>query len=521
MGEGAIMTSAILPRPLAHEDRTGPEIWVDEAIWGHRLHDEQTPWLTLLEFLGVLQAEHLKGRALTEEEPNRLAYRPQQQLKLRNILFNNPHLATLRKEPGDDEQKWTAWLARMQESAGGVESRDFAYLRRHFASFQDFVAVVSFFQSSAIEGTSNKRWSSKFVFPFGGAALYEDLKVTESDGVSNDRRFFGRTGEVLYLMLSRSKHASKLREQTTAKLLAGEGPYNALIKVLQGTEETARQDRGGAYLPLAQHWLFDQLAEDWLRLLACKVPPYDIIPHLVTMTGLNLVLYQLHRAREVIGAAEAPTLIWEVVAPKRTKIRELSEKSFQENNALPGQALDAVIRATAQSPEWLEAIASDEPRLNAAELLAKKFYWDEDNIAALAPDAPQLLEYFARKAQVRHRQHVGKFHGTWSRQIGMSSRRASRQTRYAPTDRLLKTLVICSVDKRQEFRDFLQTLSDRYGIIIGDHQADALINAGVVDRADFAENALRLEERLASLGLLERLSDSCAYVVNPFDRDVA
>ena len=52
----------ILPRPQYREDRTGPQLWVDEAIWGHRLHDEQTPWLTLLEFLGVLLAENGHGR---------------------------------------------------------------------------------------------------------------------------------------------------------------------------------------------------------------------------------------------------------------------------------------------------------------------------------------------------------------------------------------------------------------------------------------------------------------------------
>jgi hypothetical protein len=38
----------VLTRPVAHEDRTGPEMWVDEQIWGHRLHDEQSPWLTVL-----------------------------------------------------------------------------------------------------------------------------------------------------------------------------------------------------------------------------------------------------------------------------------------------------------------------------------------------------------------------------------------------------------------------------------------------------------------------------------------
>ncbi|RUV90898.1 hypothetical protein EOA49_32280, partial [Mesorhizobium sp. M1A.F.Ca.IN.020.04.1.1] len=187
----------ILKRPISHEDRTGPAFWVDEAIWGHRLHDEQTPWLILLEFLGVLRSEELAGRALSEQELNALSYRPQTQLRLRNLIFNNPYLLTIGAERLSDDAAWTKWLELMEQNAGGLESRNFSYLRSRFDTFDDFASVVGFLQSSAIEGTSNKRWSSKFVFPFGPSALYEDAAVTAS-GVSTDRRFFARTGEVLY-----------------------------------------------------------------------------------------------------------------------------------------------------------------------------------------------------------------------------------------------------------------------------------------------------------------------------------
>jgi hypothetical protein len=107
---------------------------------------------------------------------------------------------------------------------------------------------------------------------------------------------------------------------------------------------------------------------------------------------------------------------------------------------------------------------------------------------------------------------------SWARAIGLSSRRSSRRVRYAPTDRLLKTLVVTCVPRRLEFKDFLALLADRYGLIIGDHQAQAFIASGDADQEDFSDNARRLEERLASLGLLKRLSDSCAYVENPFQR---
>jgi len=90
--------------------------------------------------------------------------------------------------------------------------------------------------------------------------------------------------------------------------------------------------------------------------------------------------------------------------------------------------------------------------------------------------------------------------------------------RYAPTDRLLKTLVVACVDNRIEFKDFLTRLHERYGIVIGDAQARPFVDAGTADQEDFSDNAHRLEERLASLGLLRRLSDSCAYVENPFQK---
>ena len=410
----------------------------------------------------------------------------------------------------------------MRETAGGVSNRDFGYLRENFSTFHDFASVITFLQSSAIEGNSNKRWSSKFVFPFGGNALYEDVKVSASNGVTNDRRFFGRTGELLYLMLCRSAKAHELGKIARERLLGSEGPYDRLVHVLQGSPEFARQEREGSYLPLASHRSFDRLAEDWLSLLTCRVPTYDIIPHLVTMTGLNLILYQLERAQEILQRPEPISLTWEIIGPKRSKVRELSEKSFQSNQVLPDQALQRYVRSITDTAEWQRALESEHALLAAADLLEERFDWpDADDRAGIKGSPQQLVDELVRRANIRHRQHVGRFHGTWSRLIGLSSRRFSRSTRYAPTDRLLKTLVVCCVNRREEFKAFLAALHNRYGIIIGDQQAGEITERGAADHEDFSENAQRLEERLASLGLLERFSDSCAYVVNPFERGAA
>lgn len=507
----------ILTRPTSFDDRTGPDFWIDEAIWGHRLYDEQTPWLTFLEFMTVLLAEHRAGRALREETLNSLSYRPQLQLRLRNLVFNNPHIMTVLAEDRADEAAWTIWLGKMAETAGGLDSTDFSYLRDRFESFQDFAAVIGFLQGSAIEGSSNKRWSSKFVFPFGPNALYEDANVNPRGGVSNDRRFFARTGELLYLMLCRSGVADELRGLLVSRFLENPAPYDSMARALQNDPQFSKAERAGAYLPCSSHPVFDRLAEDWLAILGSPIPAYDAIPHLVAMTGLNLTLYQLERAREVLDG-DPVQLVCEIVSPRKSVVRDLSADSYQRNNSLPQQAVERFVRQVTETEEWHSAVVSDDPILNAADILKNAFGWPDTDDEEIAPDPAALIDQLADRAIGRHKQHIGKIHMTWARAIGLSSRRSSRRVRYAPTDRLLKTLVVCCVSKRLEFRDFLALLHDRYGLVIGDAQARAFIASGDADQEDFSDNARRLEERLASLGLLKRLSDSCAYVENPFER---
>ena len=167
------------------------DMLVDEEIWGHRIYNEQTPWLCFLEFLGVLYSEYSSERAFQENEPNSLGYIPQHRLYLRNILFNSPRLVAVMKETNNDEGRWQRWFQYMEDDCAGLGSgADFRYLKKRFDKFSDFVKVVDFLRSTAIEGDSNKRWSSKFVFPYGPACLYEDLKVSQKDTVTNDRRFF-------------------------------------------------------------------------------------------------------------------------------------------------------------------------------------------------------------------------------------------------------------------------------------------------------------------------------------------
>ena len=95
---------------------------------------------------------------------------------------------------------------------------------------------------------------------------------------------------------------------------------------------------------------------------------------------------------------------------------------------------------------------------------------------------------------------------------------ASQQfiVRYAPTDALLKTLLFANVEKRIELHQFLEKLYRRYGLVFGDKDAERVLAKDEFDKKAFQANSRRLEQRLASVGLLRRVSDGCAYVVNPY-----
>lgn len=511
-----------LPRNYSYNNL---DFWVDEAIWGHRLYDEQTPWLCFMEFLNVLSSEYQKGTAFVENTFNSLSYSPYSRIYLRNLLFNNPYIEVVYRDyenHKDGKKAWNDWIQIAEQKFAGQGSLpDFRYLQSNFDDFEDFYEAIKFLQSNTIEGENNKRWSSQFIFPYGKECLYEDLRIN-GDKVQNDRRFFGRTGEILYLMLSRSGRGQQLLPFLEANILNSSSVFNRLAKKLQpdaGFENSVKELKG-TYLPYENLDDFQNLADDWLNIFTCEIPPYDTLPHLVNITGLHMILYFLNRSKGVLNQNKKAKFILEIMAPKKTIIRDLASDSYINNNNLSRQAIERHILSIKETNDWKEISKSGDPLYAAQKLLQNKFFWpsiDEDLSMYDSPD--DLLNELVDKAIMRHKQHVNNFHRVWGKEIGLSSSRNSQRTRYAPTDNLFKSLVLTNVPKRMEFQEFLANLYVKYGFIIGDKQAIDITASGQADLEAFSENALRLEQRLSSMGLLRRLSDACAYVENPFARD--
>jgi hypothetical protein len=487
-------------------------MWIDEQIWGHRLWDATSPWLIFLEFLGVAEAKERDQLLLDDRgEKYPLRFKPAQRMYIRNILYNNEPLLRIADEGLADSASWEKWLTAMSDRAQGVPVRDFTYLRKRFNSFADFVALVSMLRGTTIENGSNKRWSSRFVFPFGRHALYEDLNV-KNNSTSREYINFGLPGELVYQMLCRSDLAGELAPEI-AKMLDGD-PCDRLLGLLEPDYEEDKSTRGNSYLPYIRHETFDDLARDWLALLRGPLPRFDTYPHLAALTALHLLRYQLVVAAEHCYAPK-PHFVCEIIAPKRTPVRELSISNFQMNDTLPSRAVDAYIDAIGRSDEWQRRQRGETPFPDCRRLLVDTVRWPDDDDYSGPPDETALLQDLKRSAQARHRQHVAAVHRSYGTGAGLVSRRGTSQLRYAPTDALLKSLILANVQNRMDYSEFLDLLYRRYGFVIGEREAIQVLSDDEFDRKSFQLNSGRLERRLRTLGMLRRLSDACAYVENP------
>jgi hypothetical protein len=506
-----------VPAPMDRRE----DIWLEEKYWGHRLWDQQSPWLLFLEFICVAESAHRHGHLFDFNKSQYPAsYRPYARIHLRNILFNNEqYLIRIDRDTSDSSGAWRKWLQWMSENSHGLRpgNRDFSYLKSRFNSFHDFAQLVRALRSCAVEGDTNKRWSSRFIFPFGSAAIFEDLSIKE-DGTSREYINFGRTGELLYLMLARSSLRVSLARLFSERLLVNSNKWNHLVKQLQPpTAESDLPQRGDdTFLPYDQHPSFELIAEDWVSLLELNLPGFDVVPYLVTSGALGILLYHLHTSAALLDRTTTmPPIVCEAVAPRRSLVREQSIESFEANSALSVEAIEKIMAGVESIEEWNRVGQPQEVLDRRREVLRQQFSWDDEGRVT---DPNDLLHDFREEAKARHRRHFAQVHRTYGRGIGLVSRRGTNRFRYAPTDGFLKCLIFCNVKKRLEYNAFLARLYERYGLVFAEREAELALTAHEIDKKPFQANALRLENRLSSLGLLRRLSDACAYVENPYSR---
>lgn len=510
-------------------------MWVDEAIWGHRIRSSSSIGnFQFLEFLSVVESLFRQDPASLfshGDHDKQLFYEPRKNLLLRNLIFNNAVLNRVENVGLADEDKWSKWLEGFRESfQPSGKLPDLNYLRTRFPKFENFSEHIRLLQRISLDPNTNIRWTSRFIFPIGMDAMYTDL----GEDLTREAINFKRNGEIIYLMLSRSSSANELRSGFT-KLLNVSKEKNRLLERLLPEEAVNNPDVAKAsagnipcYLPYVCHPAYNRLAEDVLSLLELNLPDQDCFEFLLPIFSFHLVLYYLETARACTGKSGLGSIVCEIVAPRLDQVRQASLASFADNDSEGGIAVEALLIEDFQREEIRQIRNDIISPIDQAVYIAKffsraptkdwRFCWNLDKFEEITTNSPEeFFREFLNDAKLEHKKKTGGIHRGLGKECGLVSSRGTRGLRYAPTDDFLRMLVVIRVKERVELNKFLRDIFDKYHLVIG--HKEALRSTEIQDshksENPFRKNVDRLTRRLENMGLARRMSDGCTYVENP------
>jgi hypothetical protein len=507
-------------------------VWCDPAIWGLALYDDQTPWFTLIECLHLLTYRHREGYVLfpglggTPEAPQheRQSYRMKLNTNLRHLLFRDQEAARVASREGaNNEVLWQRWLETTKHD---FRELDFGYLQTAFSNdFLQFAESLELLRSAAVEQFIDKRWTSRHLQPVGEAMLFPDVKMAEGN-FHLDRRFFQRTGELLYLMLNRSRRRDELGELVARRLLGVNGPWNRIARRLQGPDANITGDDTGwidantiGYLPVPHLPRYDELAQDWASILRQgAIPLEDALEFLMRLSGLHQVIYIVERGNAVAGREGVLPFVLEMSGSARNNsIQTLSSDRYKAHKSLPPLAVDAFVGTFEATVDWRSVGAAPMNGTTAAKLLERRFAWAARKSPSVSahPAPREQLQAMIDAAKTRNHD-IGSTFTSHAKKIGLLTARRGAGTWYSPSDGLLEALVLANVTSAMELSQFLLLLRRRYHVVVGPEEARTASGELPVPFDALRENERRLEERLSVLGFINRKSDDCAFVVNPF-----
>ena len=499
-------------------DTAQPDSWkvnVEQMIWGHRLINDQTSWLLLLEALAIMSARAADKNvdtifAANDGAHEEFVYQVPTRRHLRQVLFQDHALDAIAR--GGDElsedAKWEKWL-------NGRNPKDIAYLRERFERFSSFHDAVDLLRAAVVEPERDRRPTSRHLVPGGVDMLMADYGLKAGDKVNNDRKFFARGGELVFLMLNRSKHTTRLEELVRKRLLTAGSRWNKVARLLQpltAHDPDPVQYKIG-YLPLPSHPTYDRLAEDWIALLSLQQLPDDQLAEpLMRLTGLHIVRYLIERSAEVLGRKPEQPIPLDMATESAAGLRRVSRERFQLHREMSRLAISKVIDQFAASGEWKAADEAGDPVAMRKKMLKEVF---SHAVGPKTTDAVAMIEEMRVEALAKHANHLGLMLATQTDRIGLGVARPGQGRWYAASNGFLEAIVLANVTTPVELEQHLEHLWSRYSFVVGPLVGQRVLG----EDAPFEQlrsNQRIYEERLRMLGFVERLSDDCAFVRNPY-----
>lgn len=499
--------------------KSSNEFWVQEQMYGHRFVQEQEPYMIVLEFLSVCRGAPLGSNTAVPGAHEEIHYHIPWQQKLRFLIFQERHLEQVSADEGlARDVKWNKWKQLVNEqykkSFNTDQEENFGYLDdRLNCNFEALLQAVRILRSLEIDTEHNRRWTSQFIAVTGPNLLLHDLAIQKGQW-STDRRFFGRGGELVYLMINRSKLAKECSDLISRRLLSSKDSMDCIAAQLNDPND-GTTGVGIGYLPLENHQAYERIAGDWLKVLKLKLLPNShLFEPLVRLTGLNLIRYLAERSSEIIGRSAEPFVL-DLTAGRDAQLRAVSKNYFERHRHAGNEAVRLFVDTKVQeSPVWSDVVKAGD-KTQAAELIQQLFkIKSTEDLERLSPRAQ--IDQLVDLACSRSKNNIYSYFPVLAKHVGLANARQRVGTWLSPNDEMLIAIILANVEASMEINDFVESIYIKYGIIIGPNQARLQFSRLPCDIRSFENNLLSLEHRLSDLGFTRRLSDDCAFVINPY-----
>ena len=514
------------PRPKVLD---AVDMRVQEMIYGHRFSSDQIPYMILLEALAVCNAKPLGDAPMKNGEHEEVYYMQRQGKKLRFLLFLDQNLESVVNDNQISEsEKWDVWknlandqyqMINRKRKTKAKKVNQFDYLDKEFnRNIHSLAQAVEILKSQELGAPNNRRWTSKFLAVQGPNMVCGDLSA--SGGPSGDRRFFARGGEIVYLMLNRSSpsQVEKIRNGIEKTFFDTKSPMDQVASAIS-ERERGGTDEGSeiGYLPLADYCTYKNMADDWISILNIKkLPVSHRFDPLFRITGLNLFDYFAKRSNDIIGDKNSVPIVVDVEDGKNARLRDVAKDYFLHHRAVANRAVEEFVKQVLSDTDW-EVVVTQNDSKEANEIIWREF--NDKNADNANIDPKSQMDALISRAKKRSKNNINKLLAPLAKGIGLVNSRPGIGTWFALSDQMISALVLANVTCTApvELGNFVRSLYDRYRIVIGPDEAEIEFdNSPPLAVQSFCNNLSAFERRMTRLSFTRRLSDDCAFVVNPY-----
>ena len=425
---------------------------------------------------------------------------------------------------------------------------------------------------SAVE--ESRSWFAKSLFPAHDALLFweatrkgvkdrrDDLEAEvgkpphelDEDIRFDQRNFFARGGELYYLVLSAgTEGAPQLRtdiEEGFRSLLFERNKAIGELATLvddawtrlldQDAESSKRRDLG--WIPRQEAPLFRQVALDVRAVLQAQLEPFETLDLLAHLVCFHLALYIYSTAGET--EKPGPFLI-DSIGVRGAPLRQVSATLLKQQEAsILGKAIDyarAEVRSFADDLDTDGLAFSEDLHHRAFEHFGirslrkttreafeqKTFHTLQAQLEQGDLTRDQFVEQYC-EALIQEllltdfRKNFLGVHLKLGKAVGFVAPHKGPSARFVIGDTLLQALAITACQKGAEpyevheitFDDFLRTLHERYGVVVGEREARAsgLFHEQRINAEAYSSNRDALLDRLIKAGYAREFSDATAVV---------